>query len=66
MGDEEIHNEPSVAEQQPKLGISRAKAVKRCHFDRREKSFPDPSPPLGMTDLGRHLGFLASLRRSLS
>jgi len=24
----------------------------RCHFDRREKSFLDPSHPLGMTGLG--------------
>jgi hypothetical protein len=33
-------------------------AAKRCHFDRREKSLPDPSPPLEMTDLGPSLGVL--------
>jgi hypothetical protein len=28
---------------------------KNCHFDRREKSFLDPSYPLGMTGTARHL-----------
>ena len=59
----------SAAKPQPKLGISRAKAAKHvlsnvegaapCHFDRREKSFLDPSHSLGMTGLSRHLAFLA-------
>ena len=30
-----------------------------CHFDRREKSFLDPSLLLGMTGHARHLAFLA-------
>jgi hypothetical protein len=33
-----------------------------CHFDRREKSFSDPSHSLGMTGLARHFANLASLR----
>jgi hypothetical protein len=37
-----------AAQPQPQLGISRAKRAKgakeeRCHFERREKSFLDPS-----------------------
>src|SRR5262249_341263 len=35
-----------------------------CHFDRREKSFSDPSHSLGMTCLARHLAFLASWREN--
>jgi hypothetical protein len=35
---------------------------KNCHFDRREKSFLDPSYPLGMTGTARHLALLASWR----
>jgi hypothetical protein len=31
----------------------------RCHFDRREKSFSDPSQSLGMTDRGPSLCVLA-------
>jgi hypothetical protein len=33
---------------------------RKCHFDRREKSFLDPSYPLGMTGSARHLALLAS------
>ena len=33
-----------------------------CHFERREKSFSDPSQTLGMTGLGSHLARFASLR----
>jgi hypothetical protein len=57
--EENIHHEvPNAA--QPQFGISRAKHAKgakeeRCHFDRREKSFLDPSYPLGMTGLGPSL-----------
>jgi hypothetical protein len=36
-------------------GAKRAKG-EYCHFDRREKSFSDPSHPLGMTDLALSLG----------
>jgi len=47
--------------------VSRAKAPRAqrstaCHFDRREKSFLDPSHSLGMTDLGPSLGALAFAR----
>ena len=36
----------------------------RCHFDRREKSFSDPSHSLGMTGLGPSLSVLAPWRES--
>jgi len=42
----------------PLPGRGQAKAA-RCHFDRREKSFLDPSHSLGMTDRGPSLGDLA-------
>jgi hypothetical protein len=35
-----------------------------CHFDRREKSFLDPSRSLGMMGFGSSLGAFASLRES--
>ena len=42
---------PSAAKPQPNRSISRKGAKHaRCHFDRREKSFSDPSHSLGMTD----------------
>ena len=34
-----------------------------CHFDRREKSFLDPSQTLGMTGLGPSLGVLCVFAR---
>jgi hypothetical protein len=34
-----------------------------CHFDRREKSFLDPSHSFGMTALARHLGALCAFAR---
>ena len=43
---------------------AKAQSDTRCHFDRREKSFLDPSHSLGMTDLGPSLGVFASLRES--
>jgi hypothetical protein len=53
---------PSAAEPQPKVGITRAKAQRpRCHFDRREKSFSDPSHLLGMTGVAPSLGVLGVL-----
>ena len=59
-----------AAEPQIKLEISRQtrKCAKKayCHFDRREKSFLDPSHSLGMTGLARHLAFLASWRDKFS
>ena len=51
-----------------RIGISPAKTQRPqrkkryCHFDRREKSFSDPSPTLGMTGLARHLAFFAPWR----
>ena len=42
--------------------ISR-KGRARCHFDRREKSFSDPSHSLGMTDIRPSLGVLCALAR---
>ena len=52
--------EPSAAGAATKIrNVSRkgAKAAKKayCHFDRREKSFLDPSHLLGMAGLARHL-----------
>src|SRR5688572_19929325 len=51
------HEGPSAAELQSKVGVSPrrdAKAAKNAcrHFERREKSFLDPSHSLGMTRLG--------------
>jgi hypothetical protein len=49
--------DPSAAKPQLNFGISRAKGAKeeRCHFERREKSFLDPSHSLGMTGRGPSL-----------
>jgi hypothetical protein len=54
---------PSAAKPQPKVGIFSRKGAKAakgelCHFDRREKSFSDPSPSFGMTGLAQSLGVL--------
>ena len=43
----------------------RGQVRKRCHFDRREKSFSDPSRSLGATGSARHLCALAPLREIL-
>ncbi len=48
----------------PELCRRDAKAQRKlhCHFDRREKSFLDPSHSLGMTGIGLPLGVFAPLR----
>jgi hypothetical protein len=45
-----------------------AKAQRKtlCHFDRREKSFLDPSHSLGMTGQGLSLGVLCAFARVIS
>jgi len=52
----------------PRPGLGKAEGTPRikcdmsCHFDRREKSFLDPSHSLGMTASACHLANFASLR----
>jgi len=41
----------------------RAQRNALCHFDRREKSFLDPSHPLVMMGLARHFGVLCVFAR---
>src|SRR5438093_8925740 len=43
---------------------AKAQRNERCHFDRREKSFVDPSHSFGMTGLTRHLACFVPLRES--
>ena len=49
--------QPSRSDRAKASTVSSAERRKgaRCHFDRREKSFSNPSHPLGMTDLGPSL-----------
>ena len=53
-------------EPQPKVAQkrSRVEGAALCHFDRREKSFSDPSRSLGMTGLVPSLGGLGVLARA--
>jgi hypothetical protein len=44
-------------------GTPREQRNSACHFDRREKSFLDPSPSLRMTGRGLSLGALCAFAR---
>jgi hypothetical protein len=48
-----------------KHALSKVEGAALCHFDRREKSFSDPSHSLGMTDLVPSLGLLCVPSTSL-
>ena len=45
-------SEKRVSRKDAKHVLSQVEGAARCHFDRREKSFLDPSHSLGMTDFG--------------